>query len=123
VLFPYAALVVLLSVVVHGGSLMLIARRLGGRTAGGQDDRTTQQSGLVPVMNPVADDERISFGELERLRETGAPVRLLDVRADRGWFGADLMAAGAVRVDPDAPAESAARLALPRHDWLVAYCA
>ena len=41
-----------------------------------------------------------------------------------GWLNSSpLTAAGAVRVRPDRPVESAASLALPRESWLVAYCA
>jgi len=72
---------------------------------------------------PVVDEESISFEELKALEAAGIPYRLLDVRSPRSYQSADLQASGAVRIAPDRPVESAAELALPKHDWLVAYCA
>jgi rhodanese-related sulfurtransferase len=70
----------------------------------------------------VSHPELITFEELERLRAAGAPVRILDVRTERGYATAKLRAKEAIRLLPDRPVESAARLALPKEDWLVAYC-
>ena len=104
-LFPYAALTVLLSVVVHGAVLF----GLRGR----------EQPPAASDQGPI----RLSLAEVSELQRQGEPVRLLDVRTERGWQLADTMARGAVRVDPTRPVESAADQALPKHDWLVAYCA
>jgi sodium/hydrogen antiporter len=103
-LFPPVALVVLGSVVVHGGMLMAWQRDLGAH-------------------GPVGEPELATIAEYRDLVGRGEPVRLLDVRAPGAWREADLMAAGAVRVHPDRPVESAAALALPRQEWLLAYCA
>jgi hypothetical protein len=48
---------------------------------------------------------------------------MLDVRTERAWNAADLKLAGAIRLDPEHPVESAAEQALPKNDWLVGYCA
>jgi rhodanese-related sulfurtransferase len=50
-------------------------------------------------------------------------VVLLDVRKEGAWNESDKKARGAIRLPPDNAAQRAAELALPRNDWLVAYCA
>jgi NhaP-type Na+/H+ or K+/H+ antiporter len=108
VLVPYAALAVLLSIGIHGFLLWVLAQRYGGTTGGRDEDDA---------------DLRISLARVEELEAAGEPIRMLDVRKERDWNSADTKLAGAVRLDPDHPIESAAELALPRSDWLVAYCA
>ena len=108
VLVPYAALAVLLSIGIHGFLLWVFAQRYGGTTGGRDEDDA---------------DLRISLARVEELEAAGEPIRMLDVRKERDWNSADTKLAGAVRLDPDHPIESAAELALPRSDWLVAYCA
>lgn len=103
-LFPPVALVVLGSVLVHGGMLMAWQRELGARGANAQP-------------------ELITLAEYRSLVGRGERVWVLDVRAPAAWRAATLAAAGALRLDPDRPVESAAALVLPREDWLVAYCA
>ena len=113
-LFPVTALVVLFSVAIHGAMLMSWNKRLGEPVAAGPtgDDRALVPSG-----------ELITFDQYRGLVQHRVGVRLLDVRSNSSYSGADLQAAGAVRVTPDRPEESAAALALPKNDWLVAYCA
>jgi hypothetical protein len=77
----------------------------------------------LPSAKLVAHPELITFEEVEQLRGAGAPVRILDVRTERGYQEARLQGAGAIRVSPNNPVESAASLALPKNEWLVAYCA
>jgi sodium/hydrogen antiporter len=108
------ATVVLLSVVVHGGTLSLLTRKLEPPRVG------ITQSQDTPL---VADSELITFDELERLEVAGIPYRLLDVRSVGSYASSDLTTRGSVRIDPDHPVESAAERALPKHDWLIAYCA
>lgn len=67
--------------------------------------------------------ERITLDELKALEERGERVVLLDVRKDGAWNESDRKARGAIRLPPDNAAQRAAELALPRNDWLVAYCA
>ncbi len=112
-LFAPAALVVLLSVVVHGGALML------GRKP--RAERAPQP--VEPAAEPVARRERITLADLKELQARGERVVLLDARKDRAWNGSDQKAKGAIRLPPDGAARRAAELALPRQDWLVAYCA
>jgi len=72
---------------------------------------------------PVERRDRITLAELKELEARGERVVLLDVRKDRAWNESDQKARGAIRLHPDGAARGAAELALPRHDWLVAYCA
>jgi NhaP-type Na+/H+ or K+/H+ antiporter len=109
-LFAPAALVVLLSVVVHGGSLVLLGKREGGIGKG------------VAPLKPKSD--RITLDEMRRLQAAGEPVWLLDVRKERAYRETEVKAKGAIRLSPEGNvARAAAELALPRHEWLVAYCA
>jgi NhaP-type Na+/H+ or K+/H+ antiporter len=114
-LFPITALVVLLSVVGHGIMLAWATARLQREAEGGDTSR-------LPGADLVAHPELITFEELGALERAGVPVRLADVRSDKGYADSPLRAAGAVRLSPSNPAESAASLALPREEWLVAYC-
>jgi sodium/hydrogen antiporter len=132
-LFAVTALVVLISVLLHGGSLMLVGQAgLGGGsegtpTAPAPATRRLPIADSAPVAvsptDAVADRERITLDGLQILEDRGEPVVLLDVRKDRAWNESDVQARGAVRLPPDRARERAAELALPRHAWLVAYCA
>jgi NhaP-type Na+/H+ or K+/H+ antiporter len=114
-LFAPAALVVLLSIAVHGGALMRW-RKPGARTP-------PPPEAAPAGTPPVARQERITLAELKALQAAGERVVLLDVRKRGAWDESDQKAGGAIRLPPDGAAERAAELALPRHDWLVAYCA
>ncbi|NOT07651.1 MAG: hypothetical protein HOP28_05510 [Gemmatimonadales bacterium] len=120
-LFPIAGLVVLLSVTGHGALLAWATHRLKRREE--REEIPAETSALLPNSDLVAHPELITLDELEALRRAGTPVRILDVRTEKGWNGATVKAEGAIRVDPSRAPDSAASLALPRHDWLVAYCA
>jgi hypothetical protein len=109
--------VVLLSVVTHGGALMLARKPRGGPLP------LAVAPAAPPETAPVERKDRITLAELKAIQTRGDRVVLLDVRKDRAWNDSDQMAAGAVRLPPDNAAQRAAELALPRHDWLVAYCA
>jgi NhaP-type Na+/H+ or K+/H+ antiporter len=120
-LFAPAALVVLLSVILHGGALMLGRRSRGG---GGRPLPLIPDPAPLPSeASPVDRRDRITLAELKELEARGERVVLLDVRKDRAWNESDQKARGAIRLHPDGAARRAAELALPRHDWLVAYCA
>jgi hypothetical protein len=119
-LFPVTALVVLLSVVGHGAMLALATHRL---TARAEPAQAQGEPLRIPGADIVGHPELITFEELARLRAAKAPMVLLDVRTSRGYDVSPLRAEGAIRLTPDAPVENAARLALPREAWLVAYCA
>jgi NhaP-type Na+/H+ or K+/H+ antiporter len=119
-LFPVAALVVLLSVVGHGG---LLAWATHGLKRGEDRGEIPAAALKLPGAKLVAHPELITFEEVEQLRAAGAPFRILDARSERGYQEARLQAAGATRIAPNNPEESAASLALPKNEWLVAYCA
>jgi hypothetical protein len=129
-LFPPAALVVLLSVVIHGGAQMVIGKGEGGRGKGGAAAISAPRPEAAPppdpapAIAPVLDAGRITLDDMRRLQAAGARVRLLDVRTERSYNETETRARGAIRLAPEGNvAERAAELALPRHDWLVAYCA
>jgi NhaP-type Na+/H+ or K+/H+ antiporter len=130
-LFPPTAFVVLLSVVIHGGSLMVLGKREGGRGKGKAEalplpvlEPPPPQATVGESTAPVASNERITLDELRRLLAAGERVWLLDVRTERAYGEGDTKAQGAIRIPPEENvAARAAELALPRHDWLVAYCA
>jgi NhaP-type Na+/H+ or K+/H+ antiporter len=137
-LFPICALVVLLSVVLHGASVPILMRRLApagmqGKGSGpalavaahpAPQTRSPSASSRqqLPQLDTPASGERITLSELQRLWDRGEPVILLDVRKDRTYRDDDLQARGAIRLHPDRARMAAAELALPREDWLVAYC-
>jgi len=60
---------------------------------------------------------------VKQLQARGERVVLLDVRKEGAWRASTVQARGAIRLPPDRARSRAAELALPRHDWLVAYCA
>ena len=119
-LFPVTALVVLLSIAGHG--TMLVWATLGLKARGEPAAAASGAGARLASAGAVSHPELITFEELERLRAAEAPVRILDVRTERGYATAKLRARGAIRLLPDRPVESAARLALPKEEWLVAYC-
>ncbi len=119
-LFPITALVVLLSVAGHGTLLTWATHGLTRRV---EHDPPADGHKALPGEEIVGHPELITFEELDQLRAAGASVLLVDVRTTRGYETSPLQAAGAIRVKPDRPVESAADLALPRESWLIAYCA
>jgi NhaP-type Na+/H+ or K+/H+ antiporter len=119
-LFPITALVVLWSVVVHGGALMVTRSGARPNRASPATPAEPQPSDREPA---VASRDRITLDEMKALLGRGERVVLLDVRKERAWDGGELQAQGAIRLPPDNARTRAAELALPRHDWLVAYCA
>ena len=128
-LFPVCALVVLLSVVIHGAMLPVLTRRLGAppppppQAGEGSMRPASPASRQMPVVGDgVANRERVTIDEVRRLWDRGEPVRLLDVRKDGTWRDSPLQTRGAIRMNPEQPRLIAAELALPKHDWLVAYC-
>ena len=87
------------------------------------------ESNIVPIASPgpevkraALDAELITLEEVRRLRGTGGPVVVLDVRTARTYNDSDMTAEGAVRVDPDRAVQEARRLGLPRDAWLPSYC-
>ena len=117
-LFPVAALVVLASVVIHGGAMMIGD---GGR--GTRDELGEGGRGKGEGAAPASGGDKITLDEVKRLQAQGERVVLLDVRKEGAWRESEVKAQDAIRLPPDNARTRAAELALPRHDWLVAYCA
>jgi NhaP-type Na+/H+ or K+/H+ antiporter/rhodanese-related sulfurtransferase len=139
-------LVVLLSVFVHGGSLMLLGRRVRrweqtrGRAEAGvslpstagsalsvEAAREERPGDLVPVYHPSnpsdgITNERLSIDAMLRLQHSGAEVLVLDARRQRSYENSALSAAGALRLSPEHPVESARELDLPLQAWLAVFC-
>jgi hypothetical protein len=67
--------------------------------------------------------ELITIGELRELQQAGAPVLLFDARAERSFANSDLLAQGALRVDPDRAVERLKELDVPLGTWIVVFCA
>jgi NhaP-type Na+/H+ or K+/H+ antiporter len=130
-LFTVTSLVVVASIMFHGAMLVLILPRQPklAPVAPQQVERkaAATSSGSPPVAATNVPDDgsevRVTLDEIRAREARGDRVVIVDARADGAWSAAATKARGAVRVDPAAPAYSAAQLALPRHDWLVAYCA
>src|SRR5918996_626371 len=100
-LFVICCLVVLLSVGLHGSSLMLLKRQAASTgdlsaVAGGTAD--TEEVPAVAVDN---DRDLISMEELAKLQSSGAPLVVLDVRAETSFNSSAFQAQGALRIPPD----------------------
>jgi NhaP-type Na+/H+ or K+/H+ antiporter len=86
--------------------------------------QSQQPEPVEPVnMLQVSSSSRISLKELQRLRQEGAPVALLDVRTERTYERSNMQARGALRLIPHEVGKRAKLLDLPHDAWLVAYCA
>jgi NhaP-type Na+/H+ or K+/H+ antiporter/rhodanese-related sulfurtransferase len=141
-LFRVACLVVLLSVLVHGGSLMFmgpaaapaseatplpIAPLQALAAAGAASTPAAPGSAWpAPQQEPYLEFGDASSGiridEVKALLNVGAPVVLGDVRREAVWLESKELIAGAVRIDPQQPADSARRLGLRPESWIVLYC-
>ena len=118
-LLTVCCLVVLVSVVVHGFSPMLLLRSRLRRGFGGQ-----AKSGIPASAKPgVASPEYIDSDELRLLQQTGAPVVVVDARSQRTFDESELLAQGAVRIDPDRAVLEAEKKNLPRDAVLAVFCA
>jgi NhaP-type Na+/H+ or K+/H+ antiporter len=126
-LFVICCLVVLLSIAVHGSSLMLLRRQYSPAipmtanqmVADGPrlNNETVQSSGIEN------DSDRISVEDLRRLQFAGAPVLVVDARADTSFGSSGLQGQGALRIPPDLVVRRIAELNVPRQTWIVVFCA
>jgi len=91
----------------------------GRREASKVDDDNPDE----PSQNDEESSERISINKVLGLQQSGEPVVILDVRTERSLETSDLQIKGAVRLPPDHVVERARELNLPKHAWLIAYCA
>jgi NhaP-type Na+/H+ and K+/H+ antiporter len=125
-LFVVCCLVVLLSVALHGGSLMLL-----GRTPPPPAPVSANQIDTMPKSNddtprPVSaenDSHRISVEELRALQSSGAPLLIVDVRAETSFNSSAFQAQGALRIPADQIVRRIAELNVPRETWIITFCA
>jgi sodium/hydrogen antiporter len=125
-LFVICCLVVLLSVALHGSSLMLLGREEPPAAAS-----ANQIPATIPSSNPEgpqaatveSDSDRISMEELRALQSAGAPVLIVDVRADTSFNSSEFQAQGALRIPPDQAVRRIAELNVPHETWIVLFCA
>ena len=135
-IFTVTCLVVLMSVVLHGGGIAFFVRANAPRPAPPPD--SVQGARTLPVPNGEdaaglaasqrssgvdVGTERITLDELGELRARGAPVTIVDARAERSYGADGIQAAGAVRVAPDDAVRTATAIGLSHHGTLVIYCA
>jgi NhaP-type Na+/H+ or K+/H+ antiporter len=125
-LFSICCFIVLLSVVLHGGSLMFL-KRDGSTAASPQPSAGTDvidfSSTATSSVSGNKADEVITISEMKKLRQSGEPHLVLDVRADRSFADSDLLAQGALRIPPDRAVERLKELDVPRQTWLFVFCA
>jgi NhaP-type Na+/H+ or K+/H+ antiporter len=120
-LFDITCLVVLLSVALHGTGIALFLRHAQAPTGAA----TTVTDDLV-TREPEPDakiPEKITLDEFRKLRESGKPVVLADVRTERSYRADNLKAQGAIRLPPDDAVRRARELGLDHHGTVVLYCA
>jgi NhaP-type Na+/H+ or K+/H+ antiporter len=131
-LFFICCLVVLLSIALHGGSLMFLGRErkessvaaIDASALGSDEDAVSLATVAPDAFNDgKAPAERITIKELRELQQSGAPILLLDVRADRSFASSDLLAQGALRVEPERAVERLRELEVPRGTWIILFCA
>jgi hypothetical protein len=136
-LLTVCCLVVLVSVVVHGLSPMVLLRESpesapvpafferadtvpgsakSGFVSGNSQEATVKRLGLT-------DPEYINVAELRALQEAGRPLVVVDARTDRTFNESDLLAEGALRLNPERPVLEAEKHQLPRDAVLAVFCA
>ena len=126
-LFVVCCLVVLLSVALHGGSLMLLARTPpppASLSTAQIDTATPKANDGAP--RPIAaanDSDRISVEELRALQSSGAPLLIVDVRAETSFNSSPFQAQGALRIPADQIVRRIAELNVPRQTWIITFCA
>jgi sodium/hydrogen antiporter len=119
-LFAITCLVVLLSVAIHGTGIAVFLRKTEGTID------PLEKSDAPVTQHPAPGDkvpEKIALEEYRRLRESGEPVILADVRTDRSYVADNLKAQGAIRLPPDDAVRRARELGLDHHATVVLYCA
>ena len=131
-LFTVTCLVVLMSVVLHGGGIALYLRAnapapiaIAAPAPASQPAAAGQPAVTLarPAEVATARGGRITIAELREMQARGAPVTIIDARAERSYEADDLQAVGAIRVEPDDAVRSATAIGLSHHGTLVIYCA
>jgi NhaP-type Na+/H+ or K+/H+ antiporter len=132
-IFTVTSVVVLLSVVVHGGGTAFFLRRSASRGVVGPAavlaplSRSATVVDAAPVSPAAAVVEsapiRITIDQMRALQSAREPVVIVDARSARTYDGDPLIAAGAVRLQPEDPVRDAREQQLSKHANLVVYCA
>ena len=125
-LFVVCCLVVLLSVALHGGSLMLLARTPPPASLSAAQIDTAMPTANDGAPRPIAaanDSDRISVEELRALQSSGAPLLIVDVRAETSFNSSAFQAQGALRIPGDQIVRRIAELNVPRQTWIITFCA
>jgi hypothetical protein len=78
---------------------------------------------VLPDPAARSDGELITVEELRKLQSEGAPVLVVDVRAETSFNSSPFLAQGALRIPPDQAMQRITELNIPRHSWIVAFCA
>ena len=129
-LFFICCFIVLLSVALHGGSLMFL-KRDSSRVAAPAMTAPSAVNGtpaeLAPAStSPESENKQgtlITISEMREIQQSGAPMLVLDVRAERNLASSDGRAPAALRIPPDRAVERLTELDVPRQTWLIAFCA
>jgi NhaP-type Na+/H+ and K+/H+ antiporter len=127
-LFHVACFVVLFSVVLHGGSLMFLGRskrpssfRSAAAVAGAEDVGLDPPGEELAAADAARD--RTTIDELNRLRQGGEPVVILDVRSEHSLADDRRGAEGAIRIPAEHVVRRVTELGIPKNTWLILFCA
>lgn len=90
-----------------------------------KDLSLNNQGSWKPADNEILKEStvRIPISELRELRQSSAPILILDVRRDRNFDSSVFQAQGALRISADQAVQRVAELQIPRQTWLIAFCA
>jgi len=69
------------------------------------------------------ESHRISMEEFRALKSAGAPVLIVDVRADTSFNSSEFQAQGALRIPPDQAVRRIAELNVPHQTCIILFCA
>lgn len=103
--FPYAALVVVVSILLHGGTAMFSGRRAARRPT---------VADHYPIVQPLA--------TIREWEDMGRVVVFVDARTHTDYTRATHDLAEAVRVDPDFVAKAVRTEGLAASDWQAVFC-
>ena len=125
-LFVVCCLVVLLSVALHGGSLMLLGRTQRPASLSTDSIGTAMPKADDGAARPIAvenDSDAISIEELRARQSSGAPLLIIDVRAEASFNSSAFQAQGVLRIPADQIVRRTAELNVPRQTWIISFCA
>jgi len=75
---------------------------------------------------PIAvenDSDAISIEELLARQSSGAPLLIIDVRAEASFNSSAFQAQGVLRIPADQIVRRIAELNVPRQTWIISFCA